>query len=116
MNPLKPTLGRIVIYTSKIDNGAGLEVRSPAMVIRTKDTCVPEVFDRWGPSPDALAAVSASEAGTAARPTLAKDAKPVLANDTTVDLIVFGLGKTYREYNVEQGNDLGQWDWPPRGD
>jgi hypothetical protein len=113
MNPPKPTIGRIVIYTSKIDNGPGNEVRSPAMVIRTRDTCVEEVFDRWGPGPDTLTAVDGSLVVTAPRPTAVV---AMLPDDDTVDLVVHGLGKDYREYNVAQGDGLGQWNWPKRGD
>lgn len=42
MSDPTPTIGRIVTYTSKIDNGPGLEVRSPAIIIRTRATCVAE--------------------------------------------------------------------------
>jgi hypothetical protein len=48
---MKPTIGKIVIYRSKIDNGPRNNVQSPAMVIRTRDTTVAEVVGRWGPEP-----------------------------------------------------------------
>lgn len=108
---MKPTIGRIVIYKSKIDNGPGNDVLSPAMVIRTKDTTVPAVIDRWGPEPTTLEGVDGTTHETAPRP----DAlAPDLADDYTVDLAVFGLGKTYREYAVSHGDGLGEWSWPER--
>lgn len=70
---MRPTIGRIVHYTSKIDNGPGSRVVSPAVIIRTVE-------------------------------------------DDQVDLCVFGLGKTYREYGVRHGDGLGEWDWPARVD
>lgn len=138
-----PSLGDHVIYKSKIDNGPGNDVFSPAVVIRTRNTCVPEVIDRWGPdpvtvrspdSPEYLAAVaSCPEPGwhithnycpgcpwtiegdphaathqTAPRP---EGVLAMLPDDVTVDLLVHGLGKDYREYAVEQGDGLGQWSW-----
>lgn len=108
-----PTIGRIVIYKSKIDNGPGNDVFSPAVVIRTKETCVPAVSRRWGPTPSTV--VSASDPSvthqTAARPS---DVADELPDDTTVDLLVHGLGKDYREYNVAYGDGFGQWQWPVR--
>lgn len=108
-----PTIGRIVIYRSKIDNGPGNDVFSPAVVIRTKATCVAAVAKRWGPEPTTV--VSASDPTvthqTAARPDAVAD---VLADDETIDLLVHGLGKDYREYNVKHGDGLGEWDWPAR--
>ncbi len=110
---MKPTIGRVVIYRSKIDNGAGNEVLSPAMVIRTRDTTVPAVVERWGAEPRTVtsAADPSVTHETTGRPAgfIAE-----LPNDTTVDLVVFGLGRTYREYAVHQGYGLGQWSWPPR--
>jgi hypothetical protein len=110
---MKPTIGRIVIYKSKIDNGPGNDVFSPAIIIRTKDTTVEAVIDRWGPEPTTV--VSASDPSmmheTAARPdNVIRD----LPDDDTVDLCVFGLGKTYREYCVGKGASFGEWDWPER--
>lgn len=108
-----PTIGRIVIYKSKIDNGPGNDVLSPAMVIRTRDTTVPSVVERWGPEPRTVASASDSSVTheTAARP---EAFVAELPDDDTVDLIVFGLGKTYREYAIGKGDGLGQWSWPPR--
>lgn len=110
---MKPTIGHIVHYRSKIDNGPGNDVLSPAMVIRTRDTTVQAVIDRWGPEPTTV--VSASDSAvthqTVARP---GDVVAELPDDDTVDLVVFGLGKTYREYAVSRGAERGQWDWPPR--
>jgi hypothetical protein len=110
---VKPTIGRIVIYKSKIDNGPGNDVLSPALVIRTRDTTVPAVVERWGAEPRTV--VSASNP-TVTHETVARPADFVaeLPDDDTVDLLVFGLGKDYREYAVPRGDGHGQWDWPPR--
>lgn len=109
-DPRGPRLGAKVIYKSKIDNGPGNDVYSPATVIRTRDTCVPEVVARWGPEPSTV--VSAADSSvthqTSARPDGVLD---VLPNVVTVDLLVHGLGKDYREYAVVQGPGLGQWQW-----
>jgi hypothetical protein len=102
---MRPSLGRIVIYRSKIDNGPGNDVLSPAMVIRTQDTTVPAVIDRWGPEP------ITNPDGT--QPAPRPDALIAeLDHPHTVDLVVFGLGKTYREYSVVHGSERGQWEWP----
>lgn len=110
---MKPTIGRIVIYKSKIDNGPGNEVVSPAVVIRTRDTTVAAVMDRWGPEPRTV--VSAADLGvtheTTARP---EGVASELPDDDTVDLLVHGLGRDYREYGVRMGDGLGEWSWPPR--
>lgn len=106
-----PTIGRIVIYKSKIDNGPGNDVFSPAMVIRTRDTCVPAVTDRWGPEPRTV--VSASDPSvtheTTGRP---PGVLAMLPDSDTVDLLVHGLGRDYREYGVRWGEGLGEWRWP----
>lgn len=107
----KPTIGRIVIYTSKINNGPGQEVRSPAIVIRTRETTVASVIDRWGPEPTTLVATDGTTHETAPRPA---NLMVELPDDLTVDLAVFGLGKTYREYGVRYGTGLGEWQWPTR--
>lgn len=110
---MKPTIGRIVIYRSKIDNGPGLNVYSPAIITRTKDFCVPEVASRWGPEP--MTVVSATDPSTthqtSARPEGVLD---MLPDDDTVDLLVHGLGKDYREFAVKQGDGPGEWKWPER--
>lgn len=108
---MKPTLGRIVIYTSSIDNGPGNNVLSPAMVIRTRDTTVKAVVDRWADAPTDVHSHDGKVHTTAARPV---EFIAELPDDETVDLIVFGLGKDYREYAVARGDGRGQWDWPPR--
>lgn len=110
---MKPTIGRIVIYKSKIDNGPGNDVLSPAMVIRTRDTTVPAVVDRWGPEPRTVASAADPTVTheTAARP---PGVVAELPDDDTVDLLVHGLGKDYREYAVSRGDGLGQWSWPER--
>lgn len=111
----KPSLGRIVLYRSKIDNGPGNDVLSPACIVRTKDTSVPEVIRRWGPAPTEVgpSPVDGRTHTTAGRPEGVLDELP---DDTTVDLVVWGLGKTYREYAVRYGDELGQWFYPPRED
>lgn len=115
-----PTLGRIVHYVSKIDNGPGNEVVSPAVVICTRADIRPEVLERWGPEPTEVgpSPVDGQTHTTAARP-LDQDGKPMeiyLPDDTTVHLLVHGLGKDYREYGVRFDPDggLGTWHWPPR--
>lgn len=108
---MKPTLGRIVIYKSKIDNGPGNDVLSPAMVIRTRSTTVQAVIDRWGPEPRTVQSASDPNVTheTTARP---ESLIAELPDDYTVDLVVFGLGRDYREYGVKQGEGLGEWSWP----
>lgn len=106
-----PSLGDRVIYKSKIDNGPGNDVFSPATVIRTKDTCVEAVSKRWGPEPRTVTSASdpAVTHETTSRPEGVLD---VLPDDTTVDLVVHGLGKDYREYAVKMGEGFGEWRWP----
>lgn len=110
---VKPTIGRVVIYKSKIDNGPGNDVLSPAVIIRTRDTTVPEVIDRWGPEP--MTVVSASDPAithfTTERP---QSVISELPDDNTVDLVVHGLGRDYREYGVAMGTERGTWHWPER--
>lgn len=102
-------LGESVIYRSKIDNGPGNEVMSPAIVIRTKDTTVRAVIDRWGPEPASLVSARGSVHTTAPRPDAVVAELP---DDETVDLVVFGLGKDYREYTVTHGRRKGDWCFP----
>jgi hypothetical protein len=108
-----PTIGRIVTYKSKIDTGPGNDVFSPAVVIRTKSTCVEAVAKRWGPEPSTVTSASDPSVThqTAARPS---DVADVLEDDLTVDLLVHGLGRDYREYNVKCGDGYGEWQWPKR--
>lgn len=105
---MKPIIGRIVNYTSKIDNGPGNDVVSPAMIIRTRDTTVPAVIDRWGPDPHT---VTSANDPSITHETTGRPAGVVaeLPDDDTVDLVVFGLGKTYREYAVARGTGPGTW-------
>lgn len=74
----QPTVGRMVLYYSK--NGDGIV--SPAVVLRTRDTTNLEVIERWGPSPDGTLSGKGRPAGLV----------PELPDDTTVDLLVHGLG------------------------
>lgn len=107
-----PHLSDIVIYRSKIDNGTGNDVLSPAMVIRTRATTVAEVATRWAdlaPGDTMVVGEPGGEHTTGARP---DNFSVELESDEHVDLVVFGLGKTYREYNVAHGNERGQWQLP----
>ena len=108
-----PTIGRIVTYVSKIDNGPGNAVLSPALVVRTRLTTVPEVIDRWGPMPSDVgpSPVDGQTHQTAGRP---EGVLRELPDDLTVDLVVFGLGRVYHEYAVAHGAGLGEWYWPAR--
>jgi hypothetical protein len=107
----KPTIGRTVIYTSKIDNGPGNDVLSPALILRTRDTTVDDVIGRWGPEPQTVtsAADPSVTHETAARP---ESVIAELPDHTTVDLLVHGLGKDYREYAVPYGVGPGTWHYP----
>ena len=82
------TVGRIVHYQSK--HGG--------------QDAVTGVIDRWGGNPD----------GTASGVTRPDGLVPVLPDDTTVDLLVHGLGGDYREYAVPFKDAPGGWTWPPR--
>lgn len=99
---MKPSIGRIVIYCSK--NGDG--VTSPAMVLRTRDTTIPEVIERWGTSPD----------GTLSGKGRPESLVAELPDDFTVDLLSHGLGGDYREYCIPYSETPkpGHWSWPPR--
>lgn len=104
----KPHPGYPVLYVSKIDNGPGNDVVSPAVVLRTRATTVPEVIDRWGPEPRTVHSESDPEVTheTTARP---EGVPTVLPDDYTVDLLVHGLGRDYREYGVPHGRERGCW-------
>lgn len=111
MSTMKPTIGRVVIYKSKIDNGPGNDVLSPAIILRTKDTTVAAVIDRWGPEPRTVH--SASDPSVTHETTAKPDSViNDLPDDDTVDLLVHGLGRDYREYGVKRGDGLGEWNWP----
>lgn len=98
---MNPTIGQIVHYRSKIGDG----IVSPAIVLRTKDTTNLDVIERWGPSP----------AGTLSGKGRPEALVAELPDDTTVDLLVHGLGGDYREFCIPQGNgEPGTWSWPPR--
>lgn len=108
---MPPILGTTVMYKSKIDNGPGNDVLSPAIIVRTKDTTVAEVIDRW-------AALAPGETMTVGEPgkTHVTGKRPPelvteLPSDEHVDLCVFGLGKVYWEYCVPKGDDRGQWNF-----
>lgn len=113
LHPMTPTIGRIVIYRSKIDNGPGNDVVSPAVVLRTRATSVPAVIDRWGPEPHTVTSASDPDVTheTTARP---DGVLSELPDDRTVDLLVHGLGRDYREYAVTEGTGRGEWSWPER--
>ncbi len=97
---MKPTIGRIVIYESR--NGDG--VKSPAIVLRTRDTTNLDIIERWGPSPE----------GTLSGKGRPADLVPELPDDDTIDLKVFGLGGDYIEYAVPLGEGPRTWAWPER--
>ena len=110
---MKPTIGRIVIYKSKIDNGEGNDVLSPAVILRTRDTTVAAVIEQWGAEPRTVA--SADDPSVTHQTTGRPDGVVAeLPDDNTVDLLVHGLGGDYREYAVSMGNGRGQWAWPER--
>lgn len=108
---MKPTVGRIVIYKSNVNNGPGNDVVSPAIITRTKDTTVKAVIDRWGPSPHEVATEDGGTFVTAPKPSGVVEDLP---DDDTVDLAVFGLGQTYREFGIKRGDGRGEWQWPER--
>lgn len=99
---MKPSIGRIVTYHSKVGDG----IVSPAIVLRTRDTTNLDVIERWGPSPD----------GTLSGKGRPDALVPELADDFTVDLLVHGLGGDYREYHIPFSEDEGPgtWSWPAR--
>lgn len=105
-------LGAFVLYKSKIDNGPGNEVISPAIVIRTRKSTVKDVVDRWAATPQTVHSINDPNITheTTARP---DSFVAELPDDETVDLVVFGLGKTYREYHVKHGDGLGEWEFSP---
>ncbi|MCG7592399.1 hypothetical protein [Mycobacterium sp. PSTR-4-N] len=99
---MNPTIGRIVHYHSK--NGDGIV--SPAIVLRTRATTNLDVIERWGPGPDGTLSGKGRPAALV----------PELPDDTTVDLVVHGLGGDYREYAIPYSETPapGTWSWPPR--
>lgn len=101
-NVIPVTIGRIVHYCSK--NGDG--VISPAIVLRTKDTTVPGVIDRWGPSPDGTLSGKGRPEGLVSE----------LPTAEHLDLVVHGLGGDYREFAIPYADTYtaGHWTWPPR--
>jgi hypothetical protein len=109
---MMPTLGRIVHYTSKIDNGPGNEVTSAAMIILTRTDVKADVLDRWGTEPAEVgpSPVDGRTHTAAGRP---DDFTPP-ESDTHVSLLVHGLGRDYREHNVayDEHGGLGTWRWP----
>jgi hypothetical protein len=86
-------------------------------VLRTRATTNLEVIERWSPtSPD----------GTLSGKERPEALVPELPDDTTVDLVVHGLGGDYREFCIPQDEGTrpardvplaycpGTWHWPPR--
>lgn len=98
----KPTIGRIVIYSSKIGDG----IVSPAIVLRTQDTTNLDVIERWGPSPEGTLSGKGRPAALVAE----------LPNADTIDLLVHGLGGDYREFCIpfDDSGAAGTWNWPAR--
>lgn len=86
----KPKLGDMVIFRSKVGDG----VLSPAIVIRTKDTTITSVMEAWI---DRGAPITVAGHDIPAPPSTII---PELPDDMTVDLLVLGLAKGYREYGV----------------
>lgn len=99
---MNPSIGRIVIYSSKLGDG----IVSPAIVLRTRATTNLDVIERWGPGPEGTLSGKGRPAELVAE----------LPDDTTVDLLVHGLGGDYREFAVPYADTgtPGSWAWPPR--
>lgn len=99
---MNPSIGRIVTYTSKMGDG----IVSPAIVLRTRATTNLDVINRWGPGPEGTLSGKGRPAELVAE----------LPDDTTVDLLVHGLGGDYREYAVplDAAGAPGTWAWPAR--
>ena len=97
---MKPTIGRIVHYTSKVGDG----ILSPAIILRTRATTDLDVIERWGPSPEGTLSGKGRPDALVAE----------LPDDYTVDLLVHGLGGDYREFCVPQSfsGDAGTWTFP----
>lgn len=94
---MNPSVGRIVHYVSKMGDG----IVSPAIVLRTRASTRLDVIERWGPGPE----------GTVSGKGRPPELVPELPDDTTVDLLVHGLGGDYREYAVQQYD----YNDPPNG-
>lgn len=99
---MKPSIGRIVHYVSKMGDG----IVSPAIVLRTRETTNLDVINRWGPGPE----------GTVSGKGRPADLVAELPTDGHVDLLVHGLGGDYREFNVPWSEEplARTWSWPPR--
>jgi hypothetical protein len=87
----QPTIGRIVLYRSKVGDG----IDSPAIVLRTQDTTNLDVIERWGPEPGVVEGVG--ETGRE-HETVGRPAALNVPLDATRDAEV----------------PPGTWRWPPR--
>ncbi len=96
-----PTLGRIVMYRSKLGDG----IVSPAIVTVTKDT--------WRESVRAAAHDAPLEEITS-ETEMAPTAIPEPDNEYSVSLTVFGASSRYVEHNVPHSmfDKARTWFWP----
>jgi hypothetical protein len=103
---MKATIGRIVIYESRMANGVLL----PATVIRTRDTTVVKSAVDWINGKSMTTDPASGDVYENAPVPAAFEVE--LPDDDTVDLAVFGLGQTFREYAVPRGEGPQTWHWP----
>jgi hypothetical protein len=104
-----PTIGRIVVYTSHVGDG----ITSPAIVLRTVASTKQDILDAYEGAGTVEPVVPGGEAHeTIERP----EGLGPLDDAMHVDLLVHGLTKDYRKYNVPRSvsGAPGSWDWPER--